>query len=688
MKTTEIEEKVFWTPTPDWAQSVDRIENDGAEFSGQLLKYEKQIHVPEKMRYVRRICRLSSYDDIQLNSVMQIEFDSSYQKIHIHKLEVCRGEQKTKIQLRYKQKLVQKENESHLYIFSGVWTLILIVEDLRLGDMLDFSFSLEGINPSYKGHILDSLYLTNVQPIKHVFCRVIAQSDRLQFKNHNHQNEPVIRSIGEGLSEWIWDLCDLEPALIEYEQPSWFDPYSWVQITSFASWEEVSTATSTLFPTGEKPVVEISAKIRELKAKSTSHENLVLEIIQFVKNEISYLSWDHEMGVDRAADPNEVFLRRYGDCKDKAVLLCMLLGLVDVIAFPALVHTRLKSQVANWLPSPYAFNHAIVCFYFKGTSYWIDPTDTTEVSAINQMPIPQLGYALLLGKTKNSLAPIAEDLSGKISTTVQFSLGKNSLDATMSVITNFHGIDAVYFRNFIKKRKKDGISKVYAEYYENYYKGIVCNEDIEMSDGHEENIISLNESYEVPNFGVFSKQDNTVTYYFRPFSIYERLPSDIDLDRKSPINLQYPVDIEERIIIKSSKNILTNLIDLTVENECLVYHLKCYKLDKDSHVILHSLKTHKDHIPVEDLREMKGDLQEIQDQSARMLQLPYNCKRIKMINSGNIISAFSGIFDFNVKRKKLPSSHKKKRISGRLIFWIFWILIILLRALRNLQAHL
>ncbi len=117
----------------------------------------------------------------------------------------------------------------------------------------------------------------------------------------------------------------------------------------------------------------------------------ILPICRFVQKEITYL----EISIDsdsmagyRPHPAAEVCQNRYGDCKDKAVLLCTMLRAVGVDAYPILVNSGLPLENRIGWPSA-IFNHAIVAIpcvqpppegstvvRAGGTSFLLfDPTD-------------------------------------------------------------------------------------------------------------------------------------------------------------------------------------------------------------------------------------------------------------------------------------------------------------------------
>ena len=90
----------------------------------------------------------------------------------------------------------------------------------------------------------------------------------------------------------------------------------------------------------------------------------------------------------------QVFARKYGDCKDKAVLLASMLREVDVDAQVALVRTRLRGSLHSEPASLAAFDHAIC--YVPKYDLWLDCT--TEFNGTKEVPEMDRGaLALLIG---------------------------------------------------------------------------------------------------------------------------------------------------------------------------------------------------------------------------------------------------------------------------------------------------
>ena len=91
--------------------------------------------------------------------------------------------------------------------------------------------------------------------------------------------------------------------------------------------------------------------------------------------------------------PAEVLERRYGDCKDKALLLVALLRAAGIPAQVALLDAGFGPDIDPDVPGFGSFDHAIV--YVPGAKpLWIDATD--QFSAVGELPLADQGRLALV----------------------------------------------------------------------------------------------------------------------------------------------------------------------------------------------------------------------------------------------------------------------------------------------------
>ena len=90
-----------------------------------------------------------SIEGLESSSQISIDFDPSYQKVAIHRLDVVRNgkvlDRKKTAQIdRFKREI---DLDSLLY--NGDETLHIVLDDVQLGDVIDVSYTITGFNPVF-----------------------------------------------------------------------------------------------------------------------------------------------------------------------------------------------------------------------------------------------------------------------------------------------------------------------------------------------------------------------------------------------------------------------------------------------------------------------------------------------------------------------------------------------------------
>ncbi len=114
-----------------------------------------------------------------------------------------------------------------------------------------------------------------------------------------------------------------------------------------------------------------------------------------VQREVRYVAVEVGIGGYRPSPPAETFERRWGDCKDKALLLIDLLAEVGIPAHPALVMLADGDRVDAEFPAPGQFNHLIVAV--PAAAVAASPTDAVAGGYLFVDPTQSAGGARWLG---------------------------------------------------------------------------------------------------------------------------------------------------------------------------------------------------------------------------------------------------------------------------------------------------
>ena len=85
---------------------------------------------------------------------------------------------------------------------------------------------------------------------------------------------------------------------------------------------------------------------------------MINKLIDYVQDDIRYMGIETGIGSIKPMPPEQVVKQRYGDCKDKSLLLVSLLKKAGIVkAYPVLLNTFLQHKIDRDFPSNEVSNH-------------------------------------------------------------------------------------------------------------------------------------------------------------------------------------------------------------------------------------------------------------------------------------------------------------------------------------------
>ena len=246
-------------------------------------------------------------------------------------------------------------------------------------------------------------------PIQHVRVTLEApDSIPLRYRLDSAPDVKMTHTSESGRQRWVFDggpTTAGDDNDYVGNAPSDFYQNPTLTFSTGASWQELAQAYAGI-------VAErlTNSNVNELAVRLTkgrsSREARMAAVVEYLNREIRYTGIEFDESSVVPHTPAETLSRRYGDCKDKALLLVALLRAVDIPANLALLNVGDDTDVASDLPGMGNFNHAIV--YIPGEpAFWIDAT--AETSRLGQLPDSDRGrLALIVDTRTTALTPIPE----------------------------------------------------------------------------------------------------------------------------------------------------------------------------------------------------------------------------------------------------------------------------------------
>ncbi|MCX6232572.1 MAG: DUF3857 domain-containing protein [Bacteroidetes bacterium] len=123
-------------------------------------------------------------------------------------------------------------------------------------------------------------------------------------------------------------------------------------------------------------IPEMKAIVDSLISPNDSEKEKVKKIYYWSQQNISYVAFEDGYAGFTPGNSQDVFTKRYGDCKGKANLLKALLGIANIKSYLTWIGTTHLPYKRDDIPGKPVDNHMIVTYIgVDGKYYFLDPTD-------------------------------------------------------------------------------------------------------------------------------------------------------------------------------------------------------------------------------------------------------------------------------------------------------------------------
>lgn len=293
-------------------------------------------------------------------------------------------------------------------MYTDARTLSFAMPQVEVGARVDYEIELTDRRATIPGFGWDQVRIDAGVPVERFCYRLeVPASATYTIRTPNLAVEPVVERSGRAVVR-TWTLTNVPPMRFEWRMP---DPRSLsraILVSSVPSWDAVRDWYDGLVRGKDRIPDELKARAGELTAGAKTEAEKVQALYTFVQTGIRYVGLELGRSAYEPHEVGETYRFRYGDCKDKSLLLCALLRECGIGASLALVHPWSFEAIATDVPGPAQFNHAIVACEVGGRRLWLDPTVRHLASSSVPRPL-QNADALVLGDRGKGLTRIPAD---------------------------------------------------------------------------------------------------------------------------------------------------------------------------------------------------------------------------------------------------------------------------------------
>lgn len=617
-------QKVHISSSPEWLMPVKYTDvkvNIRQISDGFYYKLsESQSHVEKKQYYLKEIRKIVSSEGVQSASEVSANFYPSYEKLIFHTLNVIRKGQVINKLNSKTFKISANESESSQFLYNGSYTAQAILSDVRIGDEIEYSYTTEGRNPVFGDKYFCDIYLTSGALVGQYYTNLIYDSGRkLNSKSFNNPLAPKI-SNKENLKVLEWSINNIIPSTTDNYLPAWADVNPHIQFSEYQNWAEVVKWSMEVQKNTQSLSEILKKEIQVLKEKAKGDQNKLIELAtRMVQNDIRYTGIETGIHSHKPHAPSQVYAQKYGDCKDKSLLLASILQSCGIEANLVSIDTYWGKNLDRYLPSPGLFNHVVLQTKIDGKLFFIDPTMSNQGGNIKDNYFPDYGKGLITAPDITQLTDLPKSKSGKSNVFEEYTLGKIGKPSMLYVESKYTLDKADGMRASLAQYSFAELEESYIDFYQKQYKGtsVELKDSVQVFDDIIKNEITIKESYTINE--AWTKTDSISERYTASIYSYflkNNLPDIDKVARKNPTALLFPSNIEYTSTVHFPSKWSLEGEKYTLERNAYFCNVESSYNDLDSTFTQHfNYRSKQDNIAVAQSAEYMADYKKITNSS-------------------------------------------------------------------------
>ena len=421
--------------TAVFKKPLNANENSGAEILNRIIK----IRINKKYQLTENVStniKILSERSINKYSEVVIPYSLKYQRLKlINAYTLLNGMFKIKLG-KHAINIVSPNFAVNYPIYSDIKYFTISMPAVETGSILHYSYKITSFKPLIKNSVFDTVNFTRTIPVKHISLIIYYPvSMHLNIYLHNIKKSNCVHTI-KIIKNKKYDVLHLSFSNLsalkkENYMPSLENYRKYISISSFNSWEKLSSRFYYLFKSAEvynKNMVNYIHKINNNKVKNNKNNDVaVIKHFNYGKNtinkklkEISNLYYNFTKsfqytgigyGINgyKPAKAFQTFSDGYGDSKSLAALLIALLKIEHVKAYPVITTSLNTSDLNKHIINPMQFDSVIIAVIIANKTFYLFP-DSSSVKAF-KLPSSLAGRKALeiLGHNKYKLVILPEE---------------------------------------------------------------------------------------------------------------------------------------------------------------------------------------------------------------------------------------------------------------------------------------
>ncbi|WAC73922.1 DUF3857 domain-containing transglutaminase family protein [Roseateles sp. SL47] len=610
--TPELDRKL-----PADAQGVDYL----------LVDNQTRVTATDRFNFRHRADRIRTERGLDGTGQLEVSFNPAYQSLQFHQLRIHRDGQVLPWQQRARARWLDRETQLEQGIYDGNRTLLLTLDDLRVGDVLEYAYTVRGSNPVFGGRHFGGYDLQYSVAVARQHSRLLMPAGREPTVRNSPGVTMARRTLPSGEQEWLWDLSDTQPLRMDSGTPSWFYPYARTAWSEFPDWGAVARWASPMYQPSPTSPAAVQKELDALEQRYATQEERIAGALRLVQERVRYLSVSIGAGSHAPRRPEQVLAQRFGDCKDKSLLTVALLRGLGVEAWVALVNTDVRNHLGDEQASPGAFDHAIVLARWEGKDYWLDPTRAPQSGTLDHLVQANFGQALVIDTSTTELMTIATAPSAieRREITMDFDLRAGPTSpAEFKVTTRYFGAAAETMRNEYGTgdNRLERLQKYRLGYYARSFNDIQTAAPLQWQDDDQANVVTVTESYRIGKLWNTDAQGRPIDAVLATPQMDQLLQRPDMSQRQHPLGRSHPQQLDMTVRAQfpmSWRTLLPENGEFKVKDDHFSFR-RTYHLQERTLTLVQQYASLDDHVDPAQMTDYLKHLQEADEWSGYRLK--------------------------------------------------------------------
>ncbi len=233
-----------------------------------------------------------------------------------------------------------------------------------VGDVVELEYRIDDLKQGFFGRYFGNTFRfrREMPTLRAKYVLIVPQRLRIHFRTVRSKLKPsVTRDAKAGTATYTWTAENQEKLPREPMMPPAGEVSPAVEVSTYKDWTAFGKWYWGLIRKQHAAGPGVRQKARELAAGARTDAQKIRAIYNYVVTEIRYVAWEFGVHGFKPYRAEQIMARKFGDCKDKATLICSMLAEHGIKAHPVLIRSqRRRGKQDLELPLISHFNHCIV----------------------------------------------------------------------------------------------------------------------------------------------------------------------------------------------------------------------------------------------------------------------------------------------------------------------------------------